>query len=389
MTTQITTPISYPNTLVKDGDNLMNASANWRNRPADQRFKTLDELDAFCNKQRLTSRVHDIKVTDIKVSKTEDDDLAVNGALVKANPTHWSLGQLAGLVKAPAGYLRTLPTQIAADALNFGLRARAAADGNDVKAMVRDTNDDGTHTDLVALTGVNYGRIWNGDITTAVKNLLPQLPVKFYNPHAYAGGKFGAATTEPSGLFASDRDLFMFFVSGGDISSRGGHSIDDGKSELNRGWFAWNSEVGDKTFGLATFMFRVTCANLIVWGASDIKELKIRHSLGAPAKFDEDAMPTLLQFANANMDREAAAIKAAQKELLPKEADDQIAFFKKLGFTGGEYKNAKEAAEREEGQFESLWDAVNGLTAYARTFAHIDARVDLQKRAGKFLDLVA
>jgi hypothetical protein len=385
MTTQIATPTSYPNSLIKNGDNLMNASANWRSRPADQRFKTLDELDAFCNKQRLASRVHDIKVTDIKVSKTEDDDLAVNGALVKASPTHWSLGQLAGLVKAPAGYLRTLPTQIAADALNFGLRARAADGGNDVKAMVRDTDDDGNHTDLVALTGTSYGRIWNGDITTAVKDLLPKLPVKFYNPHA--GAKGGG--TEPSGLFASDRDLFMFFVSGGDISSRGGHSIDDGKSELNRGWFAWNSEVGDKTFGLAKFMFRGTCANLIVWGASDIRELKIRHSLGAPAKFDEDAMPTLMQFATTNMDREAAAIKAAQASWLPKEADDQLAFFKKLGFTGGEYKNAKEAAEREEGQFESLWDAVNGFTAYARTFAHIDARVDLQKRAGKLLDRVA
>jgi len=380
-----TTPISYPNSIVKQGDNIMNAHANWRNRPEDQRFADIDALDAFCQKQRATARVQNVKVTDISVYKTEDDDLAVNGSL-NAHPTHWSLGQLAGLVKAPAGYLRTLPTKVAADALNFGLRNRVVGDGI-VKAMIRDIDDDGTRTDLVALTGFNYGRIFNATITEAIKNLLPKLPVKFYNPHAYSKRTGG---TEPSGLFASDRDLFAFYVSGGDVSSGAKvHSIDDGKSELNRGWLCWNSEVGDKTFGIATFMFRVTCANLIIWGASDIKELKIRHSLGAPAKFEDEALPQLTAFAMSNMDQEAAAIKAAQAYTLPKEADDQLAFFKKYGFTGGEYKNAKEAAEREEGRFESLWDAVNGLSAFARTFAHTDARVDLSRRAGKLIELVA
>jgi len=47
------------------------------------------------------------------------------------------------------------------------------------------------------------------------------------------------------------------------------------------------------------------------------------------------------------------------------------------------------AADQEEGGARSLMDIVNGITAYARGFKHTDARVDLETKAGKLLELVS
>lgn len=48
------------------------------------------------------------------------------------------------------------------------------------------------------------------------------------------------------------------------------------------------------------------------------------------------------------------------------------------------------AHEREECRpIETLWDATTAVTAYAKTFEYQDARVDLERRGGALLDLVA
>ena len=50
----------------------------------------------------------------------------------------------------------------------------------------------------------------------------------------------------------------------------------------------------------------------------------------------------------------------------------------------------KAAHEREEGRpIETLWDAVTGVTAYAKTIEHQDNRVGIERLGGKLLDLAA
>ena len=46
--------------------------------------------------------------------------------------------------------------------------------------------------------------------------------------------------------------------------------------QLFRGFYTWNSEVGSAVFGLTTFLYRYVCDNRIIWGATDVKELRIR-----------------------------------------------------------------------------------------------------------------
>lgn len=363
--------------------NLDLAHKQWNSRPADERFQNIEDLHAFVLRQRNLSRVHDIKLDGVDIKATEDGDLAVNGAMVKAFPTSWAFGQVARYAGAPAGYLRTLPADVAASALKASLRKRGQEGTEAVRWMIRDTDEDGTRTELVAATSPSYGRIFNEEVVAAAKGLLSRFEGRFFNPPARNPI---TGITEPSGLYASDRDCFLFYVDGGSVNFP---SFDDGKSAINRGWIISNSEVGSASLSLTSFLFREVCCNHIIWGAEDIKELRIRHTSGAPARFEDEVVRGLEAFANSTHDKDAAAIKAAQAHLLPSKPEDQLAFFKKLGFNGSEYKNAKAYAEQEEGQFATLYDAINGLTASARDLAYADARVDLSRRAGKLFSVAA
>jgi hypothetical protein len=69
-----------------------------------------------------------------------------------------AFGQLATLAGAPAGYLRTLPTPLAADALNYGLQYNR--DVEDVGLLLTA----GDSKTLRAATGPRYGRIWNDEV---------------------------------------------------------------------------------------------------------------------------------------------------------------------------------------------------------------------------------
>lgn len=51
-------------------------------------------------------------------------------------PSNWAFGQIAGLAKAPSSYLRTLPSPIVADAVQYGLRYNR--DAEDIKLYADD-----------------------------------------------------------------------------------------------------------------------------------------------------------------------------------------------------------------------------------------------------------
>jgi hypothetical protein len=175
----------------------------------------------------------------------------------------------------------------------------------------------------------------------------------------------------------------------------GGSLLDAGpRAQLNRGFFMWNSEVGAKTFGLTTFLFNLVCGNHIIVGAQDVNTVIIRHSKNGPYRFDGEAMPALLEYVNASPKPMEQAIKRAQESRLPhkngKPTEEEVMEFA-VGiakFTKTEVREGMAAAEKEEGKRETLWDLVQGLSTYARGFDYLDARTDLETRAGKLMSLV-
>jgi len=284
------------------------------------------------------------------------------------------------MLKAPAAYLRNLPAPLLVDCLNHGIKS---APRDSVKFMTITSENDEPNR-LQAVTSPTYGRIWDADCVDAVARLVDRSGGKFHNPMAYgmsAEGKWVSTVQKPSGLYASDRDVFMFMIDGGSRLEVGE------RAKLNRGFFVSNSEVGARTFTLTTFLFNEVCGNHIVWGASNINSLSIRHTKNGPYRFDGEAAPALLAYCNESVSREEGAIAKAQAMLLPKDPADLEKFLAPFKFTKSEVKSGFDFAKAEEGECRTVWQLVQGLTAYARGFDFIDARTDLERRAGSMLNL--
>lgn len=361
---------------------LFHASYQWASRPKDERYETVAQLAEAVKGRRLRSLAFDsvLDRVSFEVEKGEWRDQIVvreSGSAMSLVPTHWSFGQLSAWVGAPASYLRELSPQLAVDCLRYS--ADHSDRHKDLKIMAI-ADDDGGSPTLQAVTSTKYGRIWDADVVEAVQRVVEKSEGKFHNPPDWTG--------KPSGLYASDRDVFAFMIDGGSIVEAG-RTLDGKDDVLHRGFYVWNSEVGARTFGLATFLFRVVCGNHIIWGAEDVRVLKVRHTLYAPEKFASEMYPALASTMNRTAKPEEEMIRKAQQYLLPRDTKELQEFGLGHALTKGEVKLGYDTAVKEEGDCRTLWQFVNGLTAAARMVAYADARVDLENRAARMLKLAA
>lgn len=356
--------------------NLMQASSEWARRPDDQRYMSLDELHQAVLSRRNESWTVTPKASELRMVPKDGSigvevfDPTVSDRRV-LSPSNWAFTQLAGYAKAPASYLRTLPAELSAINLQWGLERNPQRE--DTLVLARSNG----HHELRAMTSTSYGRIWDADVVKSVKAVNAdgrwQIPAASYtttNPRR--------ATT----LYASDRDVFIFLVDPK-------NAIEVDGEQLFRGFMAWNSEVGSTVFGLRTFLYRYVCDNRIVWGATEVRELKIRHTGGAPQRFAYEGARYLKTYAEESTARLVAGIRAAQQKDIPSEekTPESVAqWLRTRGFTQAEAKGAVESAQAEEGQVRTLWDVVNGVTAYARSVPFADERVNLELRAGQLME---
>jgi hypothetical protein len=362
---------------------LMQASHQWATRPDDERYTSLTDMAAHFESQRTLSR--EVVVPSSKLEAIPDAD---NKGLTLRGPnghdyapTHWAFGQLAQLAEAPAGYMRALPSPIAADCLNYGLRFKR--DVEDVGVLLYKNGSPVVR----AATGPRYGRIWNNDIVNAlITRFGDGINGQFRVP-----GEFGKAvevTKANTTLFAGDRDMFVFLADEE-------HRIEvpnrrDGQAgSMARGFFVWNSEVGSSTFGISTFLFDYVCCNRIVWGASDVNEIRIRHSASAPVKFIEEITPALINYSQSSTASITKAIADARATKVDKSGVDVNEFLAKR-FSKALVPALTKIHELEEGRpIETLWDVTTAVTAYARNVGHQDRRVELERKAGEIMALAA
>ena len=287
---------------------LMQANQQWASRPADERFLSLTDMHAAVTQSRARSASRTISSRKLQALPVDGDHKALVVAGPNGKPatlSNWSFGQLAARAGAPAGYLRGLPAPMAADCLNFGLQV--SRDIEDVGILLT-AGDDGA--ELRAVTGPQYGRIWNSDITGALVDRFGDgVSGDFRVPGEY--GKSVEVTKRNSTLYASDRDMFVFLADEQnriEIPNRR-----DGQSgSMARGFFVWNSEVGSSTLGISTFLFDYVCANRIVWGADNISEIKIRHTGGAADRWLQEVVPAIETYASGSTQGIVAAIEDAR-----------------------------------------------------------------------------
>lgn len=362
---------------------LMQVNKQWATRPDDQRFTSLAELKASVEQRKQECWTATPRTSALRVLPTEDDELGLEvydptrGEERLLEMTNWSFGQLASYAGAPASYLRKLPTELAAINLQWGLEHNPVRDD---ALVLGQTNG---HDSLRAMTSTSYGRIWDLQVVNSVERINQS--GQWVIPSAsYTSSNPKRATT----LYASDRDVFIFLV---DPS----HPIEVNGETLYRGFITWNSEVGSAVFGLTTFLYRYVCDNRIVWGATDVKELRIRHTGGAPDRFAYEGSRYLQRYANESTAKLVSSIDAAQnfditsKLLNPGKGDTVESWLQSRGFTKAQAKASVDSANAEEGDSRSLWNIVNGITAHARSIPRTDERVDLETKAGKLMEFAS
>ncbi len=360
---------------------LNQASHQWATRPADQRFTSLTELHEFVRLSRENSHSKVLTSRALECHPVEGDNkaLVVVGANgVPADVTNYAFGQLAARAGAPAGYIRSLPSPLAADNINYGLQY--VRDRDDIGILL---HKDGGVPELRAVTGPNYGRVWNSTITQAlIERFGDGITGDFRVP-----GEFGKAvqvTKDNTTLYASDRDLFVFLADEEHRITVPGRR--DGKSgDLARGFFVSNSEVGAGVLAIATFLFDYVCCNRIVWGATQFAEVRIKHTSSAPDRWLEEVAPAIRSYANSSTVSVVQAIEHAKAQHI-----DNVDEFLNKRFTRSQAVAIKAAyLSDEQRPIETLWDAATGITAYARGIQYQNERVELERTAGKVLDLAS
>jgi hypothetical protein len=374
---------------ISRGQRIGRVSSEWFSRPDDERFLSLTDLYAAVKARAERATARTVETRDVRVEASSDKAerlaLRIPGRDEPISPTHWSFGQLCSLAGAPSGYLRQLPAALAGINLQHGLVDHRS------ELMKTLETDDG-RIELRAVTGPDYGRIWDHELVAAVMKIagggtgdtrwkVPGLldwSTMTHNP-------FVEVTKDTTTLYASDRDVFLFLVDDAHPIEAG--KLPNGDPDLYfRGFYCWNSEVGSKTLGIASFYLRAVCQNRCIWGAEGFEEISIRHSKFAADRFAHEAAPALERFATSSPVPFMAGIRAAREHIVAHTDEDRQGFLRKRGFSKGDTDKIIATVLDEEGHPPaSIFDFVQGITALARNKPQQDGRLELEGRAAKLL----
>ena len=375
---------------VSRGRRIGRVSSEWFSRPADERYLSLNALYDAVRGRADHSHTRTVESRTLQIEAGREDPEALSvivpGAGAPLVPTHWSFGQLCGLVGAPASYLREIPAALAGINLQYGL-ARHRAE------QVKTLETRNGRLELRAATGPEYGRIFDHELVSAVRKIAGngtgdtrwKVPgtldwsTMTYNPHV-------DVSAESTTLYASDRDVFLFLVD--DTHPIEAGRLPDGSPDLYfRGFYCWNSEVGSKTLGIASFYLRAVCQNRSLWGVEGFEEISIRHSKYAASRFAHEAAPALERFADSSPAAFLKGVKAARECVVARTDEDRASFLRAQGFGKAETARVIETVLREEGHPpESIFDFVQGITAMARGRGEQDNRLDLEQRAKRLFE---
>lgn len=380
-------------------NNLHAASSQWASRPADERFWSLADLKTACETVRGNSAV---ARREFKTLKAISADGEVQLAGPSGNParlTHYAFGQIARAVGAPSEYLRELPPSTAVECLNVGLAKRADDGPRDLLF-----HKNGGLT-LRACLSDKYERVWDADVARYLEKLEGWRAPAGREPPGYDGPSRPATVDDilpgqinigpgsmivPSGLYASDHDMFCFLVAPDRV-------IEDGTGgSLMRGIFVRNSEVGDASLSVTFFLMQAVCGNHIVWGARGVHEIRVRHVGSEPlSRALRGFEAELRKFHDAEPEEERM-IQAARKLVLGNTKDEVLEAIVKYARSHSLPLAQKRVAEAYEiaaaheawyGNPRSLWGVVAGLTHGSQTTGFADARADADRVAGKLLDM--
>lgn len=354
---------------------LFKAHRQWATRPADERFPDLQSLyDATANYARIA------RVKSVPWGQLQTQALGTEVAIVgqNGNPatmTHWAFGQLCSRLQAPASYLRGLPAELAVANLNHGLDTRVALLGESDAQMLFHSNGSLL---LRAITSDSYERIWNYEVAERLLDVQSQ----GWEPAVPDFNSFGDKQTA---LYASDHDLFAF------LRTKNVGIAEPGVDEpLWRGVIVENSEVGASALKATRFLYRRMCGNHIIWGASQVMDLSIRH-VGDAKKRWAAFSATVRQWADESASDENAKIVHAKTAIIGHDKEsvlDTVFGKRSIGLSRKTIEAGYDATvPDQDGSPKTVWGLVQGLTRHSQSLPYADKRSELDRAAGKLLEV--
>jgi len=365
-----------------DGISLR-AHDQWRSRPDDERFASLEALHADAVRDRDSSYSVETVAGDLHAS-TSDDRLQLVSGSSRFDLTNFAFDQTCTRVGCPPTYLSKIPVELAARCLENGLRAQT----DDLKRELYVTPDrsDCEQHDLRSVLSDRYQRIHDADIT---ERLLEMQENGWKVPPS--------AGDQPAGLYRGERDLFAFLITGGSFLDEPGRGGADGG--LHRGVFVSNSEVGYRKLNVTTFLHRGICGNHIVWGIENAVEIDLIHTGDIRESWTASVTGAIEAFAASTTEKDLAKIRSAQSIVLGKNKDEVLDALFGLGgkirqravFTEKRLRAAYEIGERfvdQDGSPNTAWGAVNSLTRLSQDETTAEQRTKIDVAAGKLLQYV-
>jgi len=378
---------------------LFKASAQWATRPLDERFWTIAEGLGECKRYFGHSQEAEIKYSDLRVEADGPELRLHTRILPAARLSHYAFGQLCqrGEPSSPANYLRAVSPTLAAQNLNFCLKHRTGSD--EANLLLHRANGDLL---LRASVGKTYERLWNWEIFERLLDLPPDWRTPPARPargdprarpateaDVLSGGKLSVKVGDliaPAGVYVSDHDCFVFMINEN-------AQIEEG---LSRGFFLWNSEVGDKSFGFSTFLYNSVCGNHIVWGAQNVIEIRINHIGQVRDKAFSNLAVEMKRYAEETVSVDKWKVASARKLILGMNKEETVKAI--LGFSHKIRLNAIskrtldaafDIAERHVDRYgdpRSLWAMVNGLSQLSQETPFADVRNQLDRAAGRLME---
>lgn len=358
---------------------LMKANAQWKNRPADERFPSVVELYMKTKQYADEAKEQDVPVSVLRTEVVDEDVHLTGRSNVPARFTHWAFGQLCARIGAPASYLRELPATLAVQNVNHGLKELTEKAGDAILNLLFHKN--GGYV-ARAITSEKYARIWNYEVAERLLGLeadgwKPATPDKLLFDQ-------GDDALKVTALYASDHDMFAFLKHPDAIIR------EEGTSEpLFRGIIAENSEVGAGALKLTKFLYRYMCGNHIIWGASEVSDISLRHVGSIREKFEVWSAVAQSYLEESATDEEAKIRNAKRVVIADTKENVLDALFGKRSL-----RLARKTLDAsydavipdEDGPANTVWGFAQGITRHSQTLGYTDERNELDKAAGRLLE---
>jgi hypothetical protein len=355
---------------------ILTAHNQYANRPKDEQFPNFAALLMAATDDKNLSAERMYNLRDL-AAVPSDGGVKLQSPNGTATMTHWSFGQLARTLGAPAGYLRSLTPTLAADCLNYGIQQAPVGTRANILARAANGNPEPI---IRACTSESYGRAWDADLLDLAQRHVFSMPSatrgQWQNAPTWAGEEIAG--------FRGDRDSFVLQIDGGSIVTDPSAGKD---GQMYRAVMLRNSETGAAGVTIETVLFRYICGNWMLWGAVLGSSFRRRH---VGSNVVRDVVRELATVARRFCDRPASQDEALIQTLINREiAHDRAAVVDELRAMGATKEQAEGAFDRcvqqENVSPRSFWGIAQGLTRMSQDDGYQDERYAIDKLAAVVL----